>query len=166
MPNLRQHRVSVLAPLALATCVALAACQSFGGEARALFEPAADATTPLPAWSWRDGVLVSAAPSGTRWSAAEYGDCEVRFDVRASDGLPSLVLRARGEGAFEIAVHAKPSGGWTHVRAVFDGDELDVEIDGERSAFELPGAPARGRIGLSGEGYGELEIAQLTVRGD
>jgi hypothetical protein len=115
-------------------------------------------------WLPRDWTLACESPAATLWTAADHGDCEVLLDVRAVEGSPTAVLRARGEKGFEIAVKPKSGGEWTRVRARFEGDALDVDIDGERSEFEMPDVAARGTLGLLGEGGGRLEFANLFVR--
>jgi hypothetical protein len=115
-------------------------------------------------WTLRDGRLSCEAPAGPIWTEREYGDCEITLDVRLIEGRPTAVLRARGERGFQLELEPKPTGEWSHIQARFVGDMMDVEIDGQPSAGQMPGVPQSGPIGLAAEGSGSLEFARVAVR--
>ncbi len=115
-------------------------------------------------WTVRDWTLVCESPATPLWSEQEFGDCEVIADVRAVEGHPSFVLHARGPKAFEIALEPKPKEEWSRIRVHIVGEKIDINIDGELSNGEMPKVRARGPIGLSGEGGGRLEFANVYVR--
>jgi hypothetical protein len=115
-------------------------------------------------WIARDWTLVSESPAPALWTEPEFGDCELQLDVRAVEGRPTAIVHARGPGGFEIAVQPKPEGEWSRVRLTVRGEEVDVDVDGESSAGKLPGVRARGPLGVSGEGGGRLELANVFVR--
>lgn len=116
------------------------------------------------AWRAQDWKLAADAPASPIWSAGDFGDCELIVDVRAAEGQPVAVVHARGQSGFQVAVEPKPGNAWTRVRLHLEGARLSVDIDGQKSKSTREQAPRRGPIGLSGEGAGRLEFANVYVR--
>ncbi len=114
-------------------------------------------------WSMREGSLTCEAPAAALWIVREFGDCVLSLDARALEGRPTLVLHARGPGGFEVAFDPKPDSKWSRVRVRLKGEDIDIEIDGEPSQGTLPYVRAKGAVGLSTEGSGRIEIANLSV---
>ena len=110
---------------------------------------------------WRLSCEALAAPL---WSTKEWGDCEIIVDVRLVEGRPTAVLSARGPKGFEIALEPKPDGTWSRMRVLSEGAKASVDIDGQPSKSTRESAPAFGPIGLSVEGAGRLEFANIYVR--
>lgn len=119
---------------------------------------------PAAHWSFQDWKLACDASVEPLWSSEEFGDCEWIVDVRAAEGRPTAVLHLRGAGGFEVSMEPKPEGQWSRVHVRATGRDLDVDIDGERSAGAMPKVAPRGPLGISAEGVGRLEFANLFVR--
>jgi len=116
------------------------------------------------AWRAQDWRLSAAVPASPLWSTRDFGDCELIVDVRATEGQATAVVHARGQSGFEVAIEPKPGNAWSRVRARIEGSRASVDIDGKLSTAKLEQAPRRGPIGLSGEGAGRLEFANVYVR--
>jgi hypothetical protein len=115
-------------------------------------------------WLARDWTLQCESPAPVLWTDGEFGDCELVLDLRATEGRPTAIVHARGPGGFEIAVQPKPEGEWSRVRLTLRGSDVDVDVDGEKSAGRMPEVRARGAVGISGEGGGRIEFANVFVR--
>ncbi|MEO6711657.1 MAG: hypothetical protein ABI054_13070 [Planctomycetota bacterium] len=148
-------------------CLA-AACQSQpprpllrGDDYRGWHEPVG---AEAAHWQLRDGKLECQAPAAPIWTEADFGDCEITLDVRVLEGHPTAVLFARGPQGFQVALEPRPTGQWSRIRAKFEGEANDIDIDRELSAGVMPGVAKHGPIGLSTEGGGRVEFANVMVR--